>query len=232
MKIWLFAALLIVWGNVLHPLIGSSAVLPGGSWQFALAGALLIGVSGVAARTMGLTRDSLGLRLAGAARGVLLGVLAAGLTAAAGVVLLRVAPSLIGQPVGYLPLARVSGDELARHIALFLPLGTALPEEIAFRGTLLAGLTARYTFRAAVTVSAAAFALWHITVVWLTLGDTSIPVVLIIPAALGALVVVFVGGIVMAGLRIATGTVASSIAAHWMFNAVILVGLWTDRATP
>lgn len=232
MKIWLFAALLIVWGNLLHPLIGSSAVLPGGSWQFALAGALLIGVSGVAAWTMGLTRESLGLRLAGAARGVIVGVLAAGLIAVAGATVLRLAPSLIGGPVGYLPLERVSGDELARHIALFLPLGTALPEEIAFRGTLLGGFVGRYSVRTAVTVSGLVFASWHLTVVWFTLGDTIIPVVLVIPAALGALVAVFAGGIVLAGLRIATGTLASSIAAHWTFNAMLLVALWTDRATP
>jgi uncharacterized protein len=231
-KIWLFAALLIVWGNLLHPLIGSSTVLPGGSWQFAVAGALLIGASGVAAWTMGLTRESLGLRLPGATRGVVIGVLAAGLTALAGVTVLRLAPSLIGGPVDYLPLARVSGDDLARHIALFLPLGTALPEEIAFRGTLLGGLVGRYSVRAAVTVSALAFALWHLTVVWVTLGDTIIPVVLVIPAAAGALVAVFAGGIALAGLRIATGTLASSIAAHWTFNAVLLIGLWTARATP
>jgi uncharacterized protein len=231
-KIWLLAALLVLWGNLLHPLIGSSAVLPGGSWQFVLAGVLLIAVSLIAARTMGLTRESLGLRLAGGARGVSIGVLAAGLVAAAGVVVLRLAPSLIGQPVGYEPIARVSGDELARHVALLLPLGTALPEEIAFRGTLLGGLLARHTVRTAVTASALVFALWHFTVVWVTLGVTIIPVVLVVPAALAALIVVFAGGIVMAGLRLATGTLASSVAAHWVFNAVILVGLWTDRATP
>jgi len=36
----------------------------------------------------------------------------------------------------------------------------------------------------------------------------------------------------MAGLRIVTGTLATSIAAHWVFNAAILVGLWTDRPVP
>src|SRR2546428_12181622 len=73
MKIWVFAALLVLWGNFLHPLIGSSAVLPGGSWQFALAGAVLIGVSVIAARIIGLSRESLGLRGAGAAPGAAVG---------------------------------------------------------------------------------------------------------------------------------------------------------------
>src|SRR5207253_1423577 len=82
----------------------------------------------------------------------------------------------------------------------------------------------------AVAASALTFALWHGTVAWFTVMNTSLPVVLIIPAALGALVVVFAGGLVMAALRVATGTLATSVAAHWVFNAVILVGLWTDRA--
>jgi len=231
-KTWIFAAFLILWGNLLHPVIGSSALLPGGSWQFVVAGAVLIGASLIAARMIGLSGESLGLRRAGAARGAAIGALAAGAIAAAGVVVLRLAPSVIGQPVGYAPLARVSGDELARHIALFLPLGAVVPEELAFRGTLLGGLLARSRVRTAVVASALAFALWHGTVAWFTVMNTALPAVLIIPAALGALVVVFAGGLIMAGLRVATGTLATSVAAHWVFNAVILVGLWTDRAVP
>jgi len=205
-------------------------VLPGRSWQFGLAGAALVGVSFAAARLIGLNADALGIRRAGALRGAVIGALAAGAIAAVDVVVLRLAPSIIGQPVGYSPLARVSADELGRHIALFLPLGAVIPEEVAFRGVLLGGLLARYRVRAAVTASAIAFALWHGTVAVFTVMNTSLPVVLITPAIAGALVIVFVGGVIMAGLRMATGTLTTSIAAHWVFNAVILVGLWTDRA--
>jgi membrane protease YdiL (CAAX protease family) len=205
-------------------------VLPGGSWQFVLAGAALVGVSLVAARVVGLDGAALGARRAGALRGAVIGALAAGAIAAVDVVVLRLAPSIIGQPVGYAPLARVSADELGRHIALYLPLGAVIPEEVAFRGVLLGGLLTRYRVRTAVTASAIAFALWHGTVAVFTVMNTSLPVVLIIPAIAGALVTVFVGGVIMAGLRLATGTLTTSIAAHWVFNAVILVGLWMDRA--
>ena len=232
MKLWLFAILLVVWGNLLHPLIGASAVLPGGSWQFVLAGAALVGASLVVARFIGLNADVLGIRRAGALRGAVIGALAAGALATVDVVVLRLAPSIIGQPVGYSPLARVSADELGRHIALFLPLGAVIPEEVAFRGVLLGGLLTRYGVRTALTASALAFALWHGTVAVFTVMNTSLPVVLIIPAIAGALVIVFVGGVIMAGLRVATGTLTTSIAAHWVFNAVILVGLWTDRPVP
>ena len=232
MKLWLFAAFLVLWGNLLHPLIGGTAVLPGGSWQFVLAGAALVAVSLAAGRWIGLDAAALGLRSIGAVRGAAIGAFAAGAIATVDVLVLRLAPSILGQPVGYAPLARVSGDELVRHIALFLPLGAVLPEELAFRGTLLGGLIARYRARTAVTASAIVFALWHGTVAWFTVMNTSLPVVLIIPAMAGALVIVFVGGVIMAGLRVVTGTLATSVAAHWVFNAVILIGLWTDRALP
>ena len=104
-----------------------------------------------------------------------------------------------------------------------------IPEEVAFRGTLLAGLLARYGVRFAVTVSAAMFALWHGTVAVFTVMNTSLPVVLVIPAIAGALIILLVGGAIMAGLRMATGTLLASIAGHWAFNAVILIGLRYPR---
>jgi len=56
-KVWLFAAVLVLWGNLLHPLIGGSAVLPGGSWQFVAAGAVLVAFSLVGARALGASTE-------------------------------------------------------------------------------------------------------------------------------------------------------------------------------
>ena len=230
MRIWLFAILLVLWGNLLHPLIGSTAILPGGSWQFVLAGAALVAVSILAARAIGLDAAALGLRRAGALRGALVGAFAGAFIATTAVAIMRgVVPALIGQPVMYEPLSRVAAGDLYTHIASFLPFGAVIPEEIAFRGTLLGGLLARYGVRAAVTASAIAFALWHGTVAFFTVMNTTMPVVLIIPAIAGAFVVLFVGGVTMASLRLTTGSLLTSIAAHWAFNAIILVGLRYQR---
>jgi membrane protease YdiL (CAAX protease family) len=227
---WLFAAFLILWGNLLHPLIGATALLPGGSWQFVAAGAALALISLAAARGLHLDAASLGLRRAGALRGAAIGALAGGVTAALAVTVMRyVAPPLLGQPIVYEPLSRVAAGDLAPHILFFLPLGAVIPEEIAFRGTLLGGLLASYGIRAAVMISAAAFALWHGTVAVFTVMDTTMPVVLIVPAVVGALGVLFVGGAILSRLRVSTGTLLTSIAAHWAFNAVILVGLRYPR---
>jgi membrane protease YdiL (CAAX protease family) len=97
---------------------------------------------------------------------------------------------------------------------------------------LLGGLLARYRVRTALMMSAATFAVWHGAVAWFTVMNVTMPVVLIIPAVAAALAILFIGGVVMAALRIVTGTLATSIAAHWVFNAVILVGLWADRPVP
>ena len=229
MKIWLFAAFLILWGNLLHPLIGGSAVLPGGSWHFVAAGAVLVAFSLVTARALGLDGAALGLRRDGALRGTAIGATLGVVIALAGVAAMRVvAPAVLGQPVVYEPLSRVGGD-LTPHVAFFLPLGAVIPEEVAFRGTLLGGLLAKHDLRFAVTASAATFALWHGTVAVFTVMNTTLPVVLIIPAIAGALVILFIGGAVMAGLRVATGTLLASVAAHWAFNAIILIGLRYQR---
>jgi len=230
MRIWLFAILLVLWGNLLHPLIGSTAILPGGSWPFVVAGAALVAVSLFAARALGLDAATLGLRPAGAFRGFLIGAFAGAVVATSAVAIMRgIVPALIGQPVIYEPLSRVAAGDLSTHIAFFLPLGAVIPEEVAFRGTLLGGLLARYGVRFAVMASAATFALWHGTVAIFTVANTSLPVVLIIPAILGALVILFAGGAIMAWLRVATGTLLASIAAHWAFNAIILIGLRYPR---
>jgi membrane protease YdiL (CAAX protease family) len=234
MKIWLFGVLLVVWGNLLHRLIGQTAALPGGSLEFVIAGAALIAVSVLAARSLGLDASALGLAPPGALRGIGIGVVAGGAVALVAVAATRLMPLVLGAPLVYGPLVSVPSDRLAVHIALFLPLGAVVPEEIAFRGTLLAGLLRRMGVRAAIVASALTFALWHgfvaiVTVADSTLGQT--PAWWIIGIA-AALVVLFVGGVIMAGLRVATGTLATSIAAHWIFNAVILVGLWSGRAVP
>ena len=230
MRIWLFAILLVLWGNLLHPLIGSTAILPGGSWPFVVAGAALVVVSLFAARALGLDAATLGLRPAGAFRGFLIGAFAGAVVATSAVAIMRgIVPALIGQPVIYEPLSRVAPGDLSTHIAFFLPFGAVIPEEFAFRGTLLGGLLARCGVRTAVLASAIAFALWHGTVAFFTVMNTTMPVVLIVPAIAAAFVVLFVGGVIMAGLRVTTGSLLTTIAAHWAFNAIILVGLRYQR---
>lgn len=229
--LWGFAALLIAWGNATSTLLAPSAVLPGGSWGYALSGIALATVSFVTARACGLDATALGLRgsrLRGARIGLLLGATAS-LAAVAGLRL--VAPLIVGSGVDYAPLAGVAAPELLWHAAVLLPLGVVVPEEIAFRGVLLGAIARGRGVRTAILVSSIVFALWHGAVVFATVADTTIgslspwsPI-----AAAGALVVVAAGGALLGWLRLATGTLATTIAAHWSFNVIVLAGLWSTQ---
>ncbi len=229
---WLYAAVLVVWGNLASALLGPSARLPGGSWAFVMSGAALIGVSLLFARATGLDRGALGLASAGV-RGAAMAAAAAAVVALVAVALLRwVVPAIVGVELDYVPLARVTPIELGLHVMFFLPLGAVVPEELAFRGVLLGALTRGPGMRTGVAVSAAAFALWHAAVVVVTIGETTLGPASSwsVAAVIGGLIVVFGGGVVFALVRLRLGTLASAIAAHWAFNALVLLGL--RYATP
>ena len=230
--IWVFAALLVGWGNVGSSLLAPTAPLPGGSWAFVGTGLGLTTVALVVARLGGLDRSGMGLASDRWWRGAALGLLAGAGIALVGLVALQAAPLVIGGPVVYDPLRDVTAVDLGRHLLVFLPLGTVLPEEVAFRGTLV-GVLRTHGARGALLGSAGAFALWHAVVAVVTVNDTTIAgSAWAIPAIAGALAVVFAGGFVLAWLRLWTGALASTIAAHWAFNATLLVGLWTMLPAP
>jgi len=228
MTIWIYAALLVLWGNAATGLLGGTSRLPGGSLEFAVAGAVLVTISIAFARAIGLEAAAVGLGRVHFARGAAVGagLGLAGATAAVGVLRL-VAPAIVGQQVDYAPLAQVTEVELARHVALLLPFGTVIPEEFAFRGVLLGGLMRRLRQRDALIVSGAAFALWHLGVAIATVDDTTLgsPSPWFALAIVVALAVVLFGGSALAWLRLRTRSLATTIALHWVFNAGLLVGL-------
>ncbi len=208
-------------------------MLPGGSIPYLASGLALTVVSLAAARAFGLDARDLALRgpAWSVARHAAVGALVGTAAGAAGVAALRlVAPAIVGGPIEYAPLAIVSGSELLRHVVVFLPLAVALPEEIAFRGALLGMLVRARGTRAGVVLSAVVFALWHGSVAFETVAGTTVSGTgWAALAAAGAFAVVFAGGAVLAALRIRTGTLATTVAAHWSFNAAVLVGLWVTR---
>jgi membrane protease YdiL (CAAX protease family) len=229
-----FAALLVAWGNLTGAVFGTGLQLPGGTWSYVIAGIALVLVSLACARWMSMGAADIGLR-GDHLRGALAGALLAVVAALIGAGLLRgVAPLLLGGAVEYAPLTTVTGVALAQHVAFFLPLGDVLPEEIAFRGVLVGALLRAERSSTAVLVAGAVFALWHLAVLYTTLDLTSLawPSTWFIPAFVGALLVLFGGGALFAWLRVRTSSLATTIAAHWLFNAVLLWALWGTRPLP
>ena len=220
--IWILAAGLVLWGNVVNYFV--SPMRPGGDWAAVAWGVSLAIVSLAFARLLHERRTTIGLVI-GDVRGVVIGA-ALGLgAAAAGVIVLRTGPIL--GPVSYTPLFTTTPAELAAHIAFFLPLATAIPEELAFRGVLLGGLWSAYGPRVAIVGSSLTFALWHSWVVYVTLLNTNIASGLLMTlAAIGAMLFLVLGGVALALLRVRSGGLVASTLAHWGFDGLMLLGLW------
>jgi membrane protease YdiL (CAAX protease family) len=220
---------LAIYGNLVS--IALATVSPAGGWPGVVLGMLPAGVALLWARHNGLGRADLGLTTARAARSAAVGLLFAAGLAAVSVVFLRMPPTLV-QPVAYNPLNSLPLEAVLWRAFFWMPLDTAIPEEISFRGALLGGLRRDFAVRRAVIISAVTFTLWHIVIVTRTLLATNLsaePLLFALGLA-GALGAIFVGGIVFAVLRLRTGNLAGSIVMHWAFNAILLVGIYTPTA--
>ena len=218
--IWLYAALLVVWGNAVAYLVEPE--LPGDDPVAVAAGLALIALSLTFARARGLGRADLGL--VPRWRWLTLGAGFGAVAALVGVLVLR-SPPLLGRPVTYAPIATVSDAKLALHLAFYLPLSVVLPEELGFRGALLGALRAARGGGRAVVGSAVTFACWHAVTIYLTVAQTDLRGPFFALGITGAFAVVLVGGAAFAWLRLRSGTLLATVGLHWAFNAVILAGL-------
>lgn len=146
---------LVVWNNVVHPLVPGSE---GGTYiplNLTATGALL----GASLRE-GLSTDALGLAPRRGLAGVRLGAAAAaavGAGLAVGVAVPRLRTFLRDERIRGL-----EPDAVAERMLFRIPLGTVLLEEVAFRGVLYGALRSRWGPVAAAVGSSAIFGLWHI----------------------------------------------------------------------
>jgi membrane protease YdiL (CAAX protease family) len=69
-------------------------------------------------------------------------------------------------------------------------------------------------------------------VVTTTVRDTTLGPLWFWPGVAIALAVVFAGGAIFALVRLRTRTIATTVIAHWMFNTVLLAGLWSTAPAP
>lgn len=217
----LLSGLLLVWSAVADLLVGETlytsrnllltALLIIGWWRYRASSWSRV------ADEIGLARPSRGLRWGAAAFAVV------GVALTVGVLLADRVP----------PIATLLADERAARFAddlLFvalvrIPLGTAVFEEVAFRGVLLAaGLRVLSTWRA-VTVSSVVFGLWHIppTIVALWINEVSATSVEGSLTIAGSVVVTTIAGYGFAWLRVASGSLLAPILAHCATNSLALL---------
>ena len=120
----------------------------------------LLGASVLAAALgLGLSATELGIERSDVGRGLRLGVMA-WLAVAAVLTLAAIVPATRGLLRD--DRADVGGATMLRQVLVVIPLGTALLEEIVFRGVLLAVFERRTTAWRAAIASSVLFGLWHI----------------------------------------------------------------------
>ena len=201
--------------------LAGNLLVPGALYvpvNLAVTGALL-----AAARRAGLGWRALGLGRRQLRPGLAAGAAVAG---AAGVAL----ATALALPGGTRLLAdrRMAGvglAELAYHALVRIPLGTAVFEEVAFRGVLYAAVERERSQAAAVAVSSAAFGLWHVVPTYEALAANGLAqrplaVALVVP---GAVLLTAGAGGLFCLLRIRTGGVLAPVLAHAGINSAAAV---------
>jgi uncharacterized protein len=175
------------------------------------------------ARAQGLTTADLGLARSSRPAGLRWGATAAALVGTA-----YALAYVTGLVRGVLP---DGGGGLGRAalwtVLVAIPLGTVLPEELAFRGLLLALLGHRYGLLAASLLSSALFGLWHV-VPSLGGGTANATMASVVGAdAAGTVLRVVVtvvftalAGVALCWLRLRSGSLLAPVLAHWTVNGL------------
>lgn len=113
-----------------------------------------------------------------------------------------------------------------------IPLGTALLEEVAFRGVLFGLWRHRHGEIRAALGSSIVFGLWHIrpTVDLLAANDVATTPLLAGLAVAGAVVATTLGGLFFCYLRIRSGSLLAPLVAHAGINSLATAAAWTATA--
>jgi membrane protease YdiL (CAAX protease family) len=175
------------------------------------------------ARVQGLTAADLGLARSTWPAGLRWGTAAATLVGAAYALAYLITPVRQALPE--------SDGEIGRAalwaVLVVIPLGTVLPEELAFRGLVLALLGRRYGVRSGTLLSSGLFGLWHIgaslgggpanaAIVGVVGGDAAGTVTRVI----ATVVFTTLGGVVLCWLRLRSNSLLAPVLAHWTVNAL------------
>jgi len=181
----------------------------------------------VAALGGGLTTRELGLERSEVGRG-----LRFGLAAWAGVAAVLVVVALVPATRGLLrdDRAEVGVGAMVRQVLIVIPLGTALLEEVVFRGVLFSIAARRTTEWRAAAASSVVFGLWHVAPTLSTLGSneatadaTALGVVLLVVAMVAAMTG---AGLVFSWLRIRGRSLVAPFVFHAGVNATAFALAW------
>jgi uncharacterized protein len=175
------------------------------------------------ARVQGLTAADLGLARSTWPAGLRWGTAAATLVGAAYALAYLITPVRQALPE--------SDGEIGRAalwaVLVVIPLGTVFPEELAFRGLVLALLGRRYGVLSGTLLSSGLFGLWHIAA---SLGGGPANAAIVgvvggnaagtVTRVIATVVFTTLGGVVLCWLRLRSNSLLAPVLAHWTVNAL------------
>lgn len=213
--------ILVVWNLIAHLALPDEAALPLGI----AAAALLV----VVARRGGVEWNLLGLQAGNGKQGALVGL--AAMTIIAAIVLLA---TLIPATREYLADERLVGvgwGEMLYETLLRIPLGTALAEEIAFRGVVLGLLLSWMSPWRALLASSTLFGLWHILPAIEALennpaADLASGAFATVLEVSGQVMITAVAGAGLTWLRFRGNGLTAPFLAHWGVNGTAYLAGW------
>ena len=182
--------------------------------------AWVLGKSNLSAADLGLRRDNI---LSSLKWGALIGILIP-----APLFILVAFPDLVGRGVDDPRIVGMTLGTLLYRVLIRIPLGTALFEELLFRGILYGRLITLTNFTRTALITSGVFALWHITPTLNVFRDSDAfsSDMLLGLAFVGALFSTFLGGLMFAFIRYRTDSVAGCVAAHGLINSLATVAFY------
>jgi membrane protease YdiL (CAAX protease family) len=172
----------------------------------------------------------LGVGPRGLGRGLLWGTLV-GLLGSLPIRLFFAFPLVSRQAIAQPEFAGLSARGVLCLIATRFLLGSAIFEEVAFRGLLHAKLLRLLRPGPALLVNSGLFAAWHLVITWHNLQRSNLPRPLFPALYVGALAALFGGGLLFGLVRQASGHLAGSVVAHWLMVASIVLAVARPRAS-
>ena len=144
------------------------------------------------------------------------------------VLFIVLAPIITGDPVEAPDITERSGAGVAYFLAFRQPVGTALFEEVAFRGVLYGAWHRAGGDRLAMLATALVFSLWHVVITSRSVAESGVvdSPVLVAAGVVVSLGGLFMGGLIFAYLRWHTRSIAAPVMAHWLIVALMSVTVW------
>lgn len=188
------------------------------SWAYVPLNLAAVGLAVVAAsRLQDLGTTRLGLR------GDAVDVLPAlGLVALFAIGVFAVARSRLAHLIADKRVTEMRGGALAFYVLVRIPLGTAVTEEVLFRGLLFAlWREAGLSSTAAALAASVVFGLWHIapTAIGVRVNDVSATKTKVAVAVMGAVAATAIAGLVLTWLRVTSGGLVAPVLLHAGVNS-------------